>query len=539
MDFHVIIVNMAVILGAVTFGSILCHLAKIPSIVGYITSGIIIGPFGAALIGSIPGTNIITEFASIFLLFTIGLELSFFALKFYKRLIFITGLCQLVFSWVIFGLIAWSVFHRDVSQSIFWGFLLSLSSTAIVMKLLTEKRELNSTYGKTITGILITQDLFVIPMTLVLPLLVASHSIMSGVSFPQVGMWAGKFVGIILVIFLGTKYVFPKLFESTAKIKSRETFFFSVIFFCLGFAMLFERMQLSLALGAFLAGLLIADSPFGKKASIEMELIRDIFLALFFCSVGTLIDIDFILKNFVNLILVTIAVILGKTFIAYIASRLAGVTHRDSLVAGILTAQVGEFSFVLAEIGNKAKLFSADGYQFFLGITVLTMLVTPFSFLYVPRALLVRPLKKHDHRDDEDVFDVLIVGFGVAGQSLAKALKKENKKYKIIESNYSLVKKYSKLGEPIFYGDGANAEFLEHNQIHGAKVVVICVAGIKGTETVLHAIVETKTKSKIFVRITYSIEKVKIQKLIDNDQIIDAEKLASEELIGKVMGSFS
>ena len=214
MDFHVLIYDIAIIFGAATFGAIVTGFFKIPSIVGFVLAGVIVGPSGLGLLDSIPGAKIIAEFGVILLLFTIGLELSLKSLRLHKRLLLSSGLSQLLITGTIVLLIARFGFDLDLSQSIFWSFLISLSSTAIVMKLLVDTRDSQSTHGKAVTGILLTQDIAVIPMTLAIPLLASSHSLVANVAVEEVLEWFAKFLVVVAGVLLGARYVVPRFLES-------------------------------------------------------------------------------------------------------------------------------------------------------------------------------------------------------------------------------------------------------------------------------------------------------------------------------------
>ncbi len=536
MDIHSIIVDLSIIIGAATFGAIVSGFFKIPSIVGFIVAGVIIGPSGFAFIDSLPGAKLIAELGVIFLLFTIGLELSISSLKMHKKFILATGLTQLIATCLIVSVICYLFFNQDISKSIFWGFLICLSSTAIVMKLLVDTRETTSTHGKAATGILLTQDMAVIPMTLAVPMLAASHSVIEDFSFMQIGPWVGKFLFITISIFIGSKYLTPRFLELAAKSRSRELFFFAIVLMCLVFALAFERLNLSLAFGAFLSGLLISESPFGKKANSDIILMRDTFLALFFCSVGMLLDLGFISENLLMVFGLSCIVLIGKFGIAAFATRVAKVPIRSALVTGAMVFQIGEFSFVLAELGRESQLLSPVEFQLFLGITVFSMILTPFAFMWAPKLLLSPKAKAEGGVNTSgESIDVLIIGYGIAGESLASTLRENNYSYRILEHNYSSVKSALALGEPIVYGDGADFETLHEVGISKAKVVVVCVAGIKSTQAVLLAVLDSQSSAQIVVRTMFTAEKTSIAKIINHSNIIDSEELSTVELLDKVM----
>ena len=533
MDVHTILVDLAMIIGFSTVGAIICHFFKIPSIVGFIVTGVIIGPSGLAIIDSLPGAKLVAELGVIFLLFTIGLELSINSLRIHKKLIIGSGLSQLILTTAMVFLVAYYGFDLGIQGSLFWGFMLSLSSTAIVMKMLVDARETNSTHGKAVTGILLSQDMAVIPMTLALPLL-AIGGVDIHWSNPAFGTWLLKFVLVAGGIALGAKFIVPRFLELAARSKSREIFFFATIIMCLGFALAFESLNLSLALGAFLSGLLISESPFGRKATSDVMLLRDTFLALFFCSVGMILDLMFIAHNILKVLGLALLVMTGKFLLATLAAYLAKVPLRSAVVVGAMVFQVGEFSFVLAEMGRQSNLLSPHGFQYFLAMTVFSMILTPFSFQIVPPLILrgknIGKKLKKDQSQKPKALDALIIGFGVVGEAAASSLKENGFSYHIIEHNYSLVKKATQKGEPITFGDGADLETLLHHGLKEAKIVIICVAGVESTRAVLLSSLEHKSPEQVLVRTVYTAERTFISRLVPEQNIVDSEDLSKDAL---------
>ena len=533
--------SAVVIIGLLSASALICQKLKLPGIVGFIIAGVIIGPNGIAFIDSLPGANLIAELGVVFLLFTIGLELSFQTIRNNWRLIVTSGLGQVVLSVVLFALICHYLLSLAWPQSILWGCLISLSSSAIVMKLLIDNRELTSTYGSATTGMLLSQDILVIPMTLGIPLLATGKALNAGIelSLAKLVLWGGQFVGVALFLFVSARYIVPFILERVARTKNRELFFFTILLLCLGCALVFEQLNLSLALGAFLSGLVISESHFGKQATTEIILLRDSFLALFFVSTGMLLDLTFVVENLLYIVLFTVVTIVGKVAIGTFVAFLVRIPIRSALVTGLFIAQIGELSFVLAEVASEHKLLSVEHFQCFLAITIITMMLTPLIFRFAPRLIFrqsgdVGIYGRQQHKTETDV---LIIGYGVAGQALAESLHDSGKTFRVIEQNYNLIKQQDKLPQTaIIYGDGSTAKTLHEAGFDRAKLVVVCVAGIVTTSTIVENIRRLQPTTPLLVRVQYSREADQLlaKKLLDRRMIIDAESISSRRLVAKV-----
>ena len=533
-----LILSTVVIIGLLSVSALICQKLKLPGIVGFIIAGVLIGPDGIAFIDSLPGANLIAELAVIFLLFTIGLELSFQTLKKNWKLIVTSGLGQVVLTVIFFSLLCHWGLNLNWAQSLLWGCLIALSSSAIVMKLLIDNREINSSYGAAATGMLLSQDILVIPMTLGVALLtaskVASHSFVF--SYDKLLIWGGQLVAVCLFLYVSAKFIVPFVLEKVVKTRIRELFFFSILLLCLSFALIFEKLNLSLALGAFLSGLVISESHFGKQATSEIILLRDSFLALFFVSTGMLLDLNFVTQNFVWILLFTLITIVGKVLIGTVVAWLARVPIKSAIICGLFIAQIGELSFVLAELGLDNKLLSQVHFQYFLSITVITMMVTPLFFRLAPRLILARVGGEQQHVavSRRATLDAIIIGYGVAGQALASWLQDEGKSYRIIEQNYELVKKARAAGIDIIYGDGSNAPTLHSAGFVNAKLIIVCVAGVVATSAIVENILRLRPEATVVVRVQYRREATLLANILDRRMIVDSETISARRLVAKV-----
>jgi len=349
-----------ILVGATTIVATFCHYLRLPTIVGFIVAGMVVGPFGTGLVGSTPASRQITELGVIFLMFTIGLEFSFAKLRQLRSSFLGLGLPQVIGTLVLAALIIKYSLNFPWSKSIFLGCLVSLSSTAIVMKLLQDARETAAPYGTTTIGILLCQDLAVIPMMLALPLLTEVQRVNVPFSWNVVGAWTFKLASVSTLLFLGGKYVVPFFLERVTKTKSRELFFFAMLLLCFGVAFAMEYTGFSLAFGAFIAGLMIAESPYGRQATADIVPLRDNFLGLFFASVGMMVDLKFMAMKFHWILLTMIALLILKSGLIFVIGRLMRFPVTTALITGLLIFQVGEFSFILADLGAKGGLFVAE-----------------------------------------------------------------------------------------------------------------------------------------------------------------------------------
>src|SRR5690349_7847292 len=344
------------------------HQFRLPSIAGFLVAGALIGPHGLNLIADIGTVQVLAEIGVVLLLFTIGIEFSLVQLASLRRLLFIAGPIQvgsvLLIAW--FGAISVGLTWQE---GIFWGFLISLSSTAIVLKALANRGDSDSIHGRTIIGILIFQDLAVVPMMLLTPILASRGEGSAGSIFYT---WAQSILVVGLII-AAAWYAVPRLLEHIVRSRSRELFLLTIIVLCLGIAWLTSLGGLSLALGAFIAGLVISESEYSHQAMAEVLPFRDSFNSLFFVSIGILMDVRVVFDHPWLVLAMVGAVIVGKLVAGAGAMVAAGAPPRSAVLVGVALAQVGEFSFILAQQGQDAGLLTGDLYQLFLATSVLTM----------------------------------------------------------------------------------------------------------------------------------------------------------------------
>jgi CPA2 family monovalent cation:H+ antiporter-2 len=523
----------------------LLYKLKIPSLIGFIIAGIIIGPHGVGLIKDTHFIQMLAEIGVILLLFTIGIEFSMTKLIRIKKAVVGGGGTQ-VFLTILLSAIFTYIAIDDVNKSIFFGFLYALSSTAIVLKLLIERGEIDSPHGHTMVGILIFQDLCIVPLMLLIPVLSGK-----GIDMLEVGVKIGKAAVIIIVVLLSARWIVPTLLHQIVRTKSRELFLTTVILLCLGIALLTSQFGLSLALGAFLAGLIISESEYAHQAMSDILPFKDSFMGLFFVSIGMLIDTGFVLDNSIRIAEVVAFIFTLKIITGTVSSLLIGDSLRSSIIAGLGLAQIGEFSFVLAIAGKTSGLISEEFYQIFLSSSVVTMIMTPFILNTAPsvtewitaRPLMKRlsrgrrasevdgiPRKRHDH--------VIIIGFGLNGRNLAKVLREAEIPYVVLEMNSDTVREMKKKGEPIYYGDGTSKDILGKMGIAKARLLVIAISDPVSTRRIVSIARQEYHDIYIIVRTRYLVE-VEELKSLGADEVIPEEFETSIEIFSRVLHRFS
>lgn len=352
---------------------------NLPSIVGFLITGMIIGPHGLKLISEINEINIMAEVGVILLLFTIGLEVSLEKLAQMKKFLLFSGGLQVLFT-IIFSTVIFLFFDLPFNQSVFLSMLVSLSSTAIVLKILSDKQQLEAPHGRISLGILIFQDLAIVPMFLLLPVLHSSDKI----PVIQIILQLLYAFGAVAVIILLAKFLMPKILFQLAKLRIREVFTIGIVLLLLGTAYLTHSLGLSFALGAFIAGLILSESDFSHQIVSEILPFKDVFNSIFFISIGLLLNIHFLLSYPFILLGITLGIILLKSFIVIIIVKLMRYPLRVAALTGFGLAQIGEFSFILSQAGLNYNLIGNEFYNAFLVSSIFTMLLTPFLFQLSP-----------------------------------------------------------------------------------------------------------------------------------------------------------
>ena len=527
---------------------LVCQRLNLPTVVGFLLTGILAGPYGFGLISAIEEVEVLAEIGVMLLLFTIGVEFSLKEFMRMKKSVVLGGSLQVILTFLVSFAIATRL-DRPFNEAVFMGFFISLSSTAIVLKILQEKVEFDSPHGRMALAVLIFQDIAVVPMMLFTPLLTGE-----GANLGQsLGFLALKGIGVFALVAVSARWIVPGLLYQIARSRSRELFLLSVLVMCFGVAWLTYLAGLSLALGAFLAGLIISESEYGYHALGNIVPFRDVFTSLFFVSIGMLLDLGFLIEQPDQVGLIVAAVITSKTLIATLAVLLLGFPLRTAIIVGLTLCQVGEFSFILAKVGVDYGLLVGDTFQLFLAVAVITMGVTPFIMALAPRlanATLRLPLPDKlktgfssksetvsGHQSHQLVDHLIIVGHGLSGRNVATAAKTAKIPYVIIEMNPETVRKEKKAGEPIIYGDATHEAVLKHVGIEGARVMVVVISDPTATRRITAVAKRLNPKIHIIARTRFLAESTPLHDLGANE-VIAEEYETSLEIFARVLAKY-
>lgn len=515
------------------------HRLKLPIIIGFLITGIFTGPFGFGLVESVHQVEVLAEIGILLLLFTIGIEFSFKEMLQLKRSVLIGGSLQVVFTTIIIAVISYSIVP-DINEAIFLGFLVALSSTAILLKSYSEKGEIETPHGKILLSILIFQDIIVVPMILITPILAG----IEGDFGAEMLMLFLKIVGVLILVLLGTKYIAPFLLHIVTKTKSRELFLFTIIVICFGIVWFTGELGLSLALGAFLAGLIISESEYSHQALSNIMPFRDAFSSLFFVSIGMLLDIKFLYENLGTALLLTGIVLLVKSFTGVTAIKFLQIPWRISIIAGLALAQVGEFSFILAKTGLTVGFLSDNFYQNFLAVSILTMSLTPVLLKVAPilGSKLASILKETRGTGDEvkqsNLEDhLIIVGFGINGRNLARAATSAKIPFVVLDVNPDTVKEEKEKGTNIIFGDAVYPEILRQANIKKARIVVIAINDPTAVQRTVALIKAENSNVYVIVR-TRHVKEVETLIELGADEVIPEEFETSIEIFSRVLAKY-
>ncbi|PKL75854.1 MAG: potassium transporter KefB [Candidatus Melainabacteria bacterium HGW-Melainabacteria-1] len=527
---------------------LICQKFKIPSIVGFLLTGTLAGPHGLALVNSVHEVEMIAEIGVIFLLFTIGIEFSIGHLLQIKRSVLLGGATQvlLTLGLVMAGLMA---LGQPFSISIFAGCMIALSSTAIVLKLFQQRQEMDSPHGKTVLGILIFQDLAIVPMMLLTPLM-AGKADNVGIELLLMML---KFAAVAVGVLFASKWLMPKLLYQVVRTRNNELFLLAILATCMVIALGTASIGLSLSLGAFLAGLVISESEYSHQAMSNILPFRDIFISFFFVSIGMLLNGSYFLSHWPLILAAATAVILLKLVTGFAAGAVLGYPPRTALLASLALCQVGEFAFVLSKTGLSLNLLEDSSYQLFLAVSILTMALTPLLIAMGPRTAVLMNrvpglnkigtgrLSDASQTSDDATLGLqnhlIIIGFGLNGQNLANVARASGIPYVIVETNAETVKRYQAQGEPIHYGDATSHLILEHLHIERARVAVIAISDRRATEQVIHAIRSLNGSIELIVRTRFVHEVAHLYRL-GADIVIPEEFETSIEIFARVLQTY-
>jgi monovalent cation:H+ antiporter-2, CPA2 family len=513
---------------------------RIPSIVGFLIAGMIIGPSGFRLITDLDIIEMLATFGVILLLFTIGLELSIQRLLQMRRVLFITGGVQVGLTIVIFTILL-QIAGLPLNQSLFLAMLGAGSSTAVVLKILSDNKEVNSQHGRIATGVTIFQDLASVPMILLIPVLATTGEYVDGGQVIRTLLLSFGGVAVIVVV---ARYLMPRIIYYLATARVREAFTIGTMMLVFGTAYLTNLAGVSLALGAFITGIILSESEFNRQVFADAIPLRDAFNSIFFVSIGLLLNIGIVFDHLGIFTLVVLAIIVIKSSIIIITIVALKFPFKTGLIAGLSLAQIGEFSFVLALVGLDNGLIGPELYNAFLAASIFTLLLVPV-LVYVLPLILDRysAAFRNIHSEHIGPIDthikhhVIIVGYGLNGENLARVLKNTGIPYIVIDMDPETVSQLMKKDELVIFGDVTKPEILEQASITTAQCIVFAMADVHATR--LGLILAKKTNPSIFTVVRLrELEEIDEFIKLGADEIIPEEFETSLQIFSKVLETY-
>ena len=518
-----------------------------PSIIGFLITGVLIGPYGFSLVNAVEEVEILSEIGVILLVFVIGMELSIKQLISIKKTVFIGGSFQVGVTVLVAAFVYYYIGNSWI-EAVFVGFLFSLSSTAIVLKTLQDRQEISSAHARNALAILIFQDIIVVPMMLITPLMAGESSNI----WLSISSLVIKTLIVLIITFVSARYIVPKLMHAVAKTNSKELFLLVTITLCFAVAFLTSEAGLSLALGAFIAGLIVSESEYSHQATSIILPFRELFTSFFFVSVGMLLDLSFFIKHIWVILLLVFVVFIVKSIIASLAVAILKYPPRTIILTGLSLFQVGEFAFILSKVGIDNQLLDVATNQYFLSISIVSMLLTPFVIIFSDSIAnkLVGVSEKFGIQSnlldvnnnqititDDLENHLIIIGYGVNGSNLAKAATTSNIPFIVIEFDAEIVKRERAKGLPIIFGDATHDHILEAVQIHKARASVVAISDNQATKKVVKNVRNHSDSLYLVVR-TRFVKEISELFALGADEVIPEEFETSVQIFTHVLHNF-
>jgi CPA2 family monovalent cation:H+ antiporter-2 len=500
---HTALIDVLIILSVSLAVVAIFRRLNLSSLLGYLVVGAVIGAHGLNLISNSDSAKYLAEFGVVFLLFAIGLELTFGRLMQMRKQVFGFGTLQVLISASILGSITY-VLSNDINIAFVAGFVFALSSTAIVLQVLSDRGEEVAQHGRLSISTLILQDLAFVPMLIVIPLLADGDSGILKAVLYSIGQGA---LALFIVVILGRKFVGP-LYRGIAMIKSQELFIALTLLLVLGAALLTEHYGMSLALGAFVAGLLVAETEYRTQVETDLKPFKGLLMGLFFITVGMKIDYQVIVKEFLIITILTVSIIVIKSLVVFYLARAFGFGKSCSLKAGLTLSQASEFAFVLFGIALIHNIITGDLAQIFTATVAISMALTPFLAMladYLSKKLYKRnPVHFETSDIESEVCDIsnhiIVVGYDKVGKTTCDLLKYKSQKFLVLDDSPAEVHKARKEGMPIFFGACNNLENIENLGLDRARMVVVTLADRDKVTFIAKAIKKAYPKIKVIVR---------------------------------------
>ncbi len=542
-----LLANMALVLGIALLAGLVASYLKLPVIIGYLVIGVVIGPNVLGFVEDAKDVETVATIGVVLLMFTLGVEFSLKTLRNVGRIAIIGGVLQVVITIVLGFAIARIVGYSN-QESLLFGFFISASSTTIVLKLLRDRGELGTCHGRIMTGILLIQDISVVPMMAIIPAFGGSGSDLA-IDIGWALLKATLFLGGTILLGL---WGFPRFMKIIAGERSRELFLISIVSICLLAGFLAEYFGLSIALGAFLAGLMVSESDYAHQAMADTMPLRDIFAVLFFVSLGMLADPSFVAENPGLMVIVIVAIVAGKTILTAVITRFFGYGTKTTLFVGTGLFNFGEFSFILAALAYDEGLIDKDLYALTLTAAFITILLTPFSMGFVSRLYyyLIKSerLKPQLTKGDDDTKNirgtayrlsshVVICGYGRVARNLLSVLDSNTIPYLIVDMDPEIISRARKKGIPYIFGDASRPEVLAATNLEKSGVMVVALPDPLATRLVVRNARRINPKLHIIARVHWDNE-VEILEKLGVNEIVRPENEAGVEIIRLTLRRF-
>jgi len=516
------LVTIAILLAAALVGGMIAHRLRQPIILGYLVIGVAIGPHALGLVSDLELIKTTATIGVALLMFTLGLEISIAQLREVGKIGIWGGITQIAATLSLGLIVGYFLFQWSLPQASLFGLIISLSSTAVCLKILMERGELTSVHGRIMLAILILQDIGVVVMMVVIPLMGGTTQ-----SLPlALAIAAGKALLFVGIAIIAGRWVLPWLLGRVGGVRARELFLLTVLVLCLGAAIGTQTFGLSIVFGAFLVGLVLRETRFVHQALAEITPLRDIFATLFFVSLGMLLDPLFLINNWRLVAMVVGVIIVLKLLVVFGTVRLFGYSFRIAILTGAGLFQIGEFSFILAQGGVNEGIVSDHFYSLILASAVITILLTPVSISLVsklcPKLILLAGGRRMATKKvsppsvsvpPEVPSRVVIAGYGRVGQNIAQGLQDARIPYFVIDLDPERVSEAKASGRPRIYGDATNINVLSKANIGRAKALVVTYPDPMAVVTTVKTALRINPRLKILARVHRAREADKLKKL--------------------------
>jgi len=491
--------DVIILLAAAVIMVPLSRLARLGIVPGFLLAGIVVGPSALSLIDNQAEIGHLAELGVVLLLFVIGIELKPSRLWLMRRLVFGLGALQVVVTGGLITAITHFVFGVELRSAILIGPALALSSTAFVLQLLTEQKMLTSTYGRTSIAVLLFQDLAVVPLLALASLLTVAPITVE----KDIGLAMLEALIILAMIIFGGRYLLHPILHRIARLGSPEMFTASAVLLVLGTAVLMAQIGLSMAMGAFVAGLLVADSEFRHQVTAEIQPFRGLLIGLFFMSMGMSLELGLVFAEPLFFIALVLMLMITKAALLWLLIKMFRLQNRSAWAVALLLAQSGEFALVLFAIAFDNALLSVGMFQQLLVVVVLSMLATPplagFAYRLVTSGKS-RPDDTTAAEADTKGASIVILGFGRVGRRVGEIFEIRGVAYVAIDSNAGLVKRERDVGRTVFYGDARKPTVLRSLSVGESKLVIVTVDDFEATEEIVSCLHRMFPNMNILVR---------------------------------------